>query len=249
MNANAQLWHPAVPGKVISSNEVHVWRSFLDMKAYQREDLLKTLSTDETARAERFHFERERNRFIVAHGVLRQLLGSYLGKSPHELRFEYTSHGKPVLDTQFGEDDFNFNMSHSDAFALYAITQGQNVGIDIERLYDNVEVEQIAKRFFSTKEISSLKEIHKNKRNELFFLYWTRKEAFVKVTGEGISFPLEMCDVSSISGRVLSPIKIVGDKRESSRWYGQDLFPGHGYAAAIAVERSDSNIFCRHYSV
>jgi 4'-phosphopantetheinyl transferase len=123
--------------------------------------------------------------------------------------------------------------------ALYAVTRGRNIGIDIERVRDDVAVEQIAQKFFSQDEISSLERSHKRKRNELFFKYWTRKEAYLKALGEGISFPMEQFDVSLISERVLSPVIFSGDKTESSRWYVQDLFPGCGYAAAIAVERGD----------
>ena len=249
MNTDELQWRRAIPGELIYSNEVHVWRVFLDLTTLQSESLLGILSADELARAGRLRFERDQKRFIVARGILRKILGRYLGKNPHKLRFEYTSHGKPVLATNSGYDTLSFNLSHSDAFALYAVTRGRNIGIDIERVRDDVAVEQIAQRFFSQGEISSLERIHKNKRSEVFFQYWTRKEAFLKATGEGVSFPMEQCDVSLISGRVLSPITLLGDNRESSCWYGQDLFPGHGYAAAIAVEGGDWDLSCWHYSV
>ena len=210
---------------------------------------LGILSTDELERAGRFRFERDQKRFIVARGILRKILGRYLEMNPHKLRFEYTSHGKPVLATNSGYDTLRFNLSHSGAFALYAVTRGRNIGIDIERVRDDIDVEQIARRYFSQGEISSLERIHKNKRSGVFFQYWTRKEAFIKATGEGISFPMEQCDVSLISGRGLSPITLPGDNRESSYWYGQDLFPGRGYAAAIAVDGGDWDLSCWHYSV
>ncbi|MBZ5859376.1 4'-phosphopantetheinyl transferase family protein [Flavihumibacter profundi] len=242
-------WRPAIPGELISSNEVHVWRAWLDLTALQYENLLGFLSKDELARAKRFRFERDQKRFIVARGILRQILGRYLGKKPNELVFEYSSQGKPALATYPGCGTLHFNLSHSDGFALYAVTRDRNIGIDIERIRDDAAVDQIARRFYSQGEISSLFRMHIDRRTELFFQYWTRKEAFIKAIGEGISFPMEQCDVSLISGSVLSPIILHSDKIESLRWYGQDLFPGCGYAAAIAVEGTDWDLSFWHYTL
>jgi 4'-phosphopantetheinyl transferase len=237
MNSEVNQWSQAIPGEMICSNEVHVWRESLDLSTLQDKRLLGILSSDELVRAGRLRFERDQKRFIAARGILRIILGRYLGENPHKIHFEYTSNGKPVLTNNPGYDTLHFNLSHSDALALYAVTRGRNIGIDIERVRDDVAVEQIAQKFFSQDEISSLERIHKRKRNELFFKYWTRKEAYLKAMGEGISFPMEQFDVSLISERVLSPVIYKGDKTESSRWYVQDLFPGCGYAAAIAVEQ------------
>jgi 4'-phosphopantetheinyl transferase len=237
MNTDELQGCRALPWEMICSNEVHVWRELLDLTSLQSKRLLGILSADELLRAGRFRFERDQKRFIAARGILRMILGRYLGESPHKIHFEYTSKGKPVLANNPGYDTLHFNLSHSDALALYAVTRGRNIGIDIERVRDDVAVEQIAQKFFSQDEISSLERIHKHKRNELFFKYWTRKEAYLKAMGEGISFPMEQIDVSLISERVLSPVIFPGDKTGSPRWFVQDLFPGRGYAAAIAVER------------
>jgi 4'-phosphopantetheinyl transferase len=249
MNTYKSKWCPAITEELIYSNQVHVWSVSLDLSLIQSENLAGILSTDELARAGRFHFERDQKRFIVARGILRKILGRYLEKDPHELRFEYTTHGKPVLAKNTGYDTLRFNLSHSGEFALYAITRGRNIGIDIERVRYDLDVMQIAKSYFSQGEFSSLGTVHKNKRPEAFFQYWTRKEAFVKGMGEGISFPMEQCDVSLLSGRSLSPIRLPRDYRESDCWYGQDLFPSRGYAAAIAVEEDNLDLSCGHYFV
>jgi 4'-phosphopantetheinyl transferase len=249
MNTDELLWRPAIPGELIGSNEVHVWRVFLDLTILQSESLPGILSSDELARAGQFRFERDQNRFIVARGMLRKILGHYLGMNPHKLRFEYTPNGKPILATNAGYNTLHFNLSHSNAFALIAVTRGRNIGIDIEHIRDDVDAGQIARRFFSQEEISALERIHKDKQSEVFFQYWTRKEAFLKAMGDGVSFPMEQCDVSLINGRVLSPVRLLGDHRKSSGWYGQDLFPGHGYAAAIAVEGGDWDLSCWDYAV
>jgi len=249
MDTAGLRWCQSIPGELISSNEVHVWRVFLDATNIQSESVTGILSADELAKAEKFHFEGDQKKFIMTRGLLRMILGSYLGKKPGELCFEYNAFGKPVLPADAGCDALQFNLSHSGEIALYAVTRGRNIGIDAERIRDNVDIGQIAKRFFSAEEIRSLDSIHKKNRSEVFFKYWTRKEAFIKARGEGISFPMEQCDVSSISGSMLSPVKLPDNSSESLRWYGQDLFPGPGYAAAIAVEGNDCDISCWHYPV
>ena len=248
MNSELQ-WRLAIPAELIHLNEVHVWRVYLDISTLQSESLRGILSADELERAGRLYFERDQRRFIATRAILRKILSRYLGVQPHDLGFEYTANGKPVLSTNPGCHAISFNLSHSGSFALYAITRDRNIGIDVERVRGGIDVEQIARRYFSPGEISSLEKVHKNKRYALFFQYWTRKEAFTKATGQGISFPMEHCDVSLIRGRTLSPITVLGDNRESSYWYGQDLFPGHGYAAAIAVEGDSYDLSCWHYSV
>jgi len=247
MNTDKLQWSLANTKKLTYSNEVHVWRVKLDITQLQKESLLGMLTADEVERVGRFRFERDQKQFIAARGMLRQLLGRYLGKPPHELRFEYEANGKPVLVTNAGYQTFRFNLSHSDTFALYAVSRDRNIGIDIERVRKDMDIEQIAQRFFTEYEIRSLERVPEKNRPGVFFQYWTRKEAFLKATGEGISFPMEEFDVSLLSRRVLSPITLVGDKRESSRWHVQDLFPGDGYVAAIAVEGCDCDLSCGDY--
>ncbi len=243
----SQLRH-AVPGKLISLSEVHVWRVFLDVTTVEFENLLGFLSVDELARSGRFHFERDQKRFISARGMLRKILGSYLNKHPGKICFVYSSHGKPMLTDNPGDDSICFNLSHSGAFALYAITLRKKIGIDIESIRDDVSVGQVAQQFYSKNEVSSLEKIDINKRPGLFFKYWTRKEAFLKALGKGISFPMEHCDVSLINGSILSPVTVRDNNSVISNLYVQDLFPGNGYAAAIAIEGCDVNISCLHYS-
>ena len=249
MNTDELEWRQAVPGKLINSNEVHVWRVFLDVTTVELENLLRFLSVDELARAERFVFEHDQKRFVTARGMLRKILGSYLNKHPGKICFEYGSHGKPMLADDPGDNNICFNLSHSGSLALYAITLRRKIGIDIENIRDDISVGQVARQFFSQNEVSSLEKIDISKRSRLFFQYWTRKEAFLKARGEGISFPMEQCDVSLISGGVLSPVTVQDNNREFSSLYVQDLFPRNGYAAAIAIEDSDCNISCLDYSI
>jgi len=246
---DGRQWHRAIPGELIHSNEIHVWRAFLDLNSDQLARMAGMLSTDEVERAGRFRFERDQRRFIMARGILREILGRYLGKDPRTLRFDYTTYGKPLLSTSTGYDNIQFNLSHSDAFALYAFTPVRSIGIDIELIRDDVAAEHIAQRFFSVSEISLLEGIDQNKRAGAFFQYWTRKEAFLKALGEGVSFPMEQCDVSFINGSSWSPISMPGNITACPCWYGQDLFPGPGYAAAISAESGDLELSYLDYAL
>jgi 4'-phosphopantetheinyl transferase len=178
----------------------------------------------------------------MARGILRMILAGYLGRKPNELSFEYTSFGKPGLAEKRGNDTISFNLSHSDDMVLYAVTLNRNIDIDVERIKNNVDVVQIANRFFSASEIRSLDVTPEKERPENFFQYWTRKEALVKAIGKGVSFPFEQCDVSLANYSTLAPIKLTGINMENSCWHVQDLFPGDDYVAAIAAERKDLDI-------
>jgi 4'-phosphopantetheinyl transferase len=248
MEKNDQPWQPAIPGRLIHPNEVHVWRASLDLSKPPQENLLGSLSADELSRASRFHFEKDQRRFIGARGILRQILGAYLKKPPHSLQFHYNTNGKPILANAPGEDSLQFNLSHSDNMVLYAITRNRNIGIDLERIREDIEIMQIASRFFSSSEIASIEQTPESNRNELFFQYWTRKEALIKATGEGLSFPIETLDVFGVNGSILSPIPMPSDNGERPQWYVQDLLPGPGYTAAIVVEGGDCGFSCWEYS-
>jgi 4'-phosphopantetheinyl transferase len=249
MNTYEPQWRIGPSGELIYPNQVHIWRAYLDVSETQREELQEILSADELDRAKRFHFEQDRNRFITTRGILRRILGKYLGEQPYNLKFEYTAKGKPVLSTDYDSHTLRFNISHSYVFALYAVTLCRNVGIDIERIREDVAIWEIAKKFFSQGEISSLEKTHENRVHELFFQFWTRKESILKAKGEGISFPMEKVDVTLIGEKILSPFTLPGDEDENMYWFVKDLFPAPGYAAAVAVEGCDCDLSYLHYSV
>ena len=244
MKTDELEWRHAVPGNRINSDEIHVWRAFIDVNTVEFENLSRLLSVDELKRAGRFHFEIDQKRFVAARGILRKILAGYLNMDPVAICFEYNAHGKPML----AGDELYFNLSHSGAFALYAVARRKQIGIDIENMSGKVSVEQVAQQFFSKNEISALEQTDITHRPELFFQYWTRKEAFLKARGEGLSFPMEQCDVSLINGKILSPVTLQGNQKEVSNFYVRDLFPGEGYAAAIAIEEGVYNLSCRHFS-
>ena len=136
---------------------MHVWRAALDVPESQVRNLWDTLTADERQRAERYIFEKDRTHFVVARGLLRVLLGRYLRQDPPHLRFTYGPHGKPALATDTGRATLCFNVSHSHGLALYAVTRGREVGVDVERIRPEVAQEKIAERFFSPREVTVLR--------------------------------------------------------------------------------------------
>jgi len=225
------------PEKItLCSNEVHVWRASLEESQPQVECFRHNLAADEQKRADRFYFQRDRRRFITAHGVLRGILGLYLNVAPNYLSFRYSSYGKPALAWESGGDAIRFNMSHSHGVALYAVTRGREIGIDVEFIRRDLEVEQIAERFFSQSEIAMLRALPPSLQRHAFFLCWTRKEAYIKARGEGLSIPLDQFDVSLIPGKAAGLLNTRPNSDEALGWWLQDLTLDSGYAAALAVE-------------
>jgi len=237
-------WRSPPETLVLGCDEVHVWRATLDQTPSQIQSYLHHLAADEQARAERFHFERDREHFIVARGVLRAILGGYLKRAPERLSFCYSSHGKPALAGESGEDAIHFNVSHSHEIALFAVTRGREVGIDVERIRSNLAVEEIAGRFFSRQEVAMLRALPTEKQREAFFRGWTRKEAYLKARGEGLSLPLDQFDVSLAPGEPAAILGTQPDSSEASRWSLQEVTPAPGYVAALAVEGQGWRLTC-----
>jgi len=220
---------------VLGDDEVHVWRATLDKTPSQIQGFLHSLAADEHVRAERFYFERDREHFIAARGVLRAILGSYLHRTPENLSFCYNAHGKPALAGESDDDAIRFNVSHSHAVALFAVTRGREVGIDLEHIRFDVAVAEIAERFFSRREIATLRALPTETQRQAFFRCWTRKEAYIKARGGGLSLPLDQFDVSLAPGEPAAVLSTQGDPSEASRWSLHELTPAPGYVAALAV--------------
>jgi 4'-phosphopantetheinyl transferase len=230
------LWRSSPAELTLSSAEVHVWRARLDLDAWCVEPLHHHLSADELQRAARFHFPRDRRRYTVARGVLRHILGRYLRRPPSELRFRYSAYGKPALADAFADAEVRFNVSHSHEMALFAVTSGREVGVDIEYLGREIRGEEIAERFFSAHERANLRALPAEMRHQAFFNCWTRKEAYIKAHGEGLSLPLDQFDVSLAPGEPAALLATRSDPQEALRWSLQTLTPGPSYVAALAVE-------------
>jgi 4'-phosphopantetheinyl transferase len=243
------LWNPAPGSFVLSKDEAHVWHASL----LQSESMIKSfaglLTPDEQGRAESYHFRRDRNSFIVARGVLRLILARYLNRAPDELRFAYSPHGKPALLESDDALSLRFNVSHSHEMALYAFTRERAVGIDIEFIHEDFASLQVAGHFFSRSEETMLRSLPSDARARAFFNCWTRKEAYIKARGEGLSYPLDKFSVSLLPGEPASLLQVDDDPLECSRWTLYELSPGQGYVAALAVEGYPSSLTCWEWAV
>ena len=189
------------------------------------------LSADESARAARLVFERHRLRFIAGRAALRRILAAELGVNPVTLTFRYSAAGKPSLDG--GASDVHFNLSHSEQWALVAVTCVGAVGVDIERRRPLADVLRLARTAFSDAEVEELSAVSPTDREDAFFHGWTRKEAYLKARGDKLS--LADFDVSLTADRP-QLLRVSGDPAEPSRWTLTSFVPVAGYAAALCVE-------------
>ena len=228
----------------LADDEVHVWRAVLDQPPSQVQSFLHTLDAEEQARAKRFRFEQDRQHFIAARGVLRDILGGYLNRAPASLAFCASPQGKPALTVEPDRPAIRFNLSHSQGTALYAIARGREVGIDLERIRSDLAIDEIAERFFSRREVAMLRRLPADVRCQAFFLCWTRKEAYLKARGDGLSLSLDQFDVSLVPGEPAALLGTRHDPADVSRWSIQELAPAPGYAAALAVEGRGYRLAC-----
>jgi 4'-phosphopantetheinyl transferase len=240
----ASLWSPPPEIVFLQDDEVHVWKASLKPEGSSVQSLRLTLSPDERARAGRFYFQKDREHFVVARGLLRVILGRYLNREPGQLQFRYNPYGKPALVNHTGKSEICFNVSHSQELALYAITRGREIGVDIERIRPDMVEDQIAERFFSPREVRALRSLPPSSQPVGFFNCWTRKEAYIKARGKGLSFPLDQFDVSLAPGEPTALLHVSADPEEPSRWSLRELAPGSGYAGAVIAEGQDWRLHC-----
>ena len=244
MTSSPSSWDSPPKTLVLPNNAVHVWRASLHVSTSYLRTLEDMLTADEHARAERFYFQKHREHFIAGRGLLRNILSRYLDREPDQLRFCYNSYGKPALTEEAGAEELCFNLSHSHGIALYAITCGREIGIDIEYFRPDVEAEKLAERFFSPREAAVLRALPEHLRKEGFFNCWTRKEAYIKAEGKGMSIPLSAFDVSLTPGEPAALLRSQSHPQETSRWSLQALSPEPGYTAALAVKGHDWELKC-----
>jgi 4'-phosphopantetheinyl transferase len=243
MSCGGTVWHSPRGIYVLPPDEVHVWRARLEQVRGYLASLVHLLSPEERERADGFHFEPDRRRCILARGLLRLLLGHCLGRPANQLQFEYNEFGKPVLAGGL-QPSVQFNLSHSGDFVLIAISRGRALGVDIERMRVDVAAKEIAERFFSVEECRALDTIAPAARCAAFFDCWTRKEAYLKARGDGLSLPLDGFDVSFLPGDQPRLLATRHDPAEVHRWSLHALDGGDGYKAALAVEGGDWKLKC-----
>jgi 4'-phosphopantetheinyl transferase len=232
----APPWEAPPRNLTLNDTEVHIWRASLVQSSETLASYSKMLASDERQRAGRFIFDRDRQRFIVARGILRLLLGRYLEREPELVHFSYSEYGKPDI-SEPARSDLRFNVSHSHELVLYAFTRRRDIGVDVEFVDPGRAVQEIAERFFSAREVAMLRALSPTEQTGAFFACWTRKEAYIKGRGQGLSFPLTQFDVSLIPG---APAELLEcrepAKARAENWSLKEIGAGVDYAAAVAVQ-------------
>lgn len=241
---STQIWHSPPSTQTLGRGEVHVWRAGLKPRASELQNLWSILSTDERARAERFCFQKDRDRFVAARGLLRIILGRYLNFEPRQLRFCCGVHGKPALVPESGVEELSFNLSHSHELALYAVARSRRIGLDLEYLRADLTVDRIAERYFSQRENVLLRSLPASVRREAFFSFWTRKEAYIKACGGSLGLLLEKVDGSLTHAETKTLLDVEGEPRTAACFSLRDLNPGPDYVAALAVEGQGWQLSC-----
>lgn len=227
------VWTEPPPHPTVRADEVHVWLLEIARLAALRARLSTLLESEELARAARFRFEEDRDRFGVCRAAARIVLGRYLGRLPASLRFGRGPRGKPHL-TDAGP--LEFNLAHSGDFGLLAVAPGRAVGVDVEKIDAARSGEDVARRFFAPDEVEWLDALPPADRVAAFFSCWTRKEAYIKARGDGLALPLASFSVSFGRGAAPGLKRSELGRGEAARWIFFDLPSLDGYASALAAE-------------
>ena len=244
------------------AGEIHVWSVPLDPPAELVARHRRLLSEDEIARADRFRFDRHRRRYTVGRGVLRTLLGRYLDTDPAAVAFRYGGNDKPYLADRTairpaGEPESRrpgspargaeagpapaggqalwFNLSNSAELAVVALGTSAEIGVDVEALRPMPDALAIAERFFSAAEREALAAVPAAERDRAFFRCWTRKEAYLKAVGTGITVRLDAFDVTLGPGEPARMLALDGDPEGAAAWRLHHLEPASGYLGALAA--------------
>jgi 4'-phosphopantetheinyl transferase len=231
----------------LAPNEVHVWRVPLNQSAAEILPLERVLSPDEREKAARFYFDKDRRRFVQARAALRFILGEYLQVDPQTLEFSYGPQGKPSLANGHADNSLRFNLSRREGLALIAVTRGREIGVDVELVAADLPVFEIAETTFSEAELGTLRNLPEDLHVAGFFNCWTRKEAYVKARGEGLSFPLKQFDVSLNPGAPAQLIHVRDNLDDINRWTLQEIPVGEDYVAALVVEGTNLKVMFRDW--
>lgn len=241
------VWQAAPHPLVLGPDDVHVWRVSLDVASGLASRLQATLSPDERARASRLRQAHHRDHFTASRGAQRDILARYTGRAAAELGFAYGSKGKPSLVSD-GGPDLRFNISNSGALALCAVALGRDVGVDVECLRPVPRAFRLAEGYFSEREVRSLRSLPEELVERAFLTCWTRKEAFVKAAGTGLSLVLDCFDVGFAPGEPARLLATRPPAPDASQWSLHALEPGDGYVGALVVEAGDVALRCFDWS-
>jgi 4'-phosphopantetheinyl transferase len=244
------IWQQPPLNLNLNLNEIHVWLLDLNLDLHKVDQLSNILSEDELTRAKKFHFEHHQHRFIITRANLRFILSKYLKITAQEIEFIYSEKGKPSLVKTCNQEGIEFNLSHTDNLALYAFTKNQKIGVDLEKIKDNCDIENLAKRFFTNNEYQVISNLERKQQPQAFFQAWTSKEAYLKATGEGLGGGLENIEIN-LHSQERELVRIEGNKQLVENWTLEKIDINDDYIATLAVKNLKKEImlhyFCNNY--
>ncbi len=201
----------------LTATDVHLWTVDLAQSPELIAHLATILNAAEQERANRFYFPQDAQRFIVGRGMLRCIVGTYLGIAPHDVQLGYGDRGKPHIIGSDPPTDLQFNLAHSHDLAVYAIARDRHIGVDLERVRAMPKATQLAKRFFSDREFQSLQHLPTDQQTTTFLRYWTCKEAYVKACGVGLALPTREIEIG-LDGAEAELLSVRGDRATAQQW-------------------------------
>ncbi len=225
----------------LKNNQIHIWKIDVNNKALNLNHLYtNVLSVDEKRRAGRLRSEKDKKRFVISRGLLRENLGHYTGVNPSEIVFTYNNHGKPGIKPEHNRENIKFNVSHSRDLAVYAICANREIGVDLEYIREVSSADRIIKRFFTSEEKDYYNSLPRYKKKMAFFTLWTRKEAYSKARGMGIGLPLKEYDLNLLPNST--------ETYARSKWSLIDIEVDKDYLAALATEGNNLEICSYEYA-
>jgi 4'-phosphopantetheinyl transferase len=240
------MWRTPCSPVVLLDNEVHVWRAALDVSDRQLDTYRRSLSVEEHQRMRRLRTRSDQQHFVASRGILRALLGHYAHIAPANIAFSYSTYGKPSLQSSDGIAALTFNLSHANGQAIYAVSSGRAVGVDIEYVRHSFDYESLASSFFASQERAALWRLPEQQRLAEFFRLWVCKEAYVKAHGLGFALPLDQFAII-LPDNGTAEVPHIYDENDADRWSLCELPAAGGYAAALAVEGADWHLRCWDY--
>lgn len=233
INISIEDWNKTQPSPLLRDREVHLWRVELERDRTETDLLFELLSDDECERANKYRFSKDRSHFVVGRATLRKIIGGYLGVSPEKIVFSIRHYGKPYLS---GVDrDLRFNVTHSNGVAVIAVTKGRELGVDIEFFNPEFDIFSVAPSVFTSIEVSHLRSLAANLQTAVFFAGWTRKEAFLKAMGDGLSSSNELQPAVSFFSDEDVSFDLLDNGRKT-KWSLTSFLIQDDFKAALAVE-------------
>lgn len=231
---NTSHSNPSSPAIHLAGDEIHLWNASLVQPAAVIAHFATLLSADEKTRAGRFYFEKDRARYIVGRGLLRKILGAYLGLDPAWIEFSYGSYGKPALKVGDLNHTLEFNLAHSADRVLYAFCWNRALGVDLEHIRPMENQDDFAAQIFAPSESTLITSLDGEQKQRTFFTIWTCKEAFFKASGDGLTKPIADAEIVVDVGGTASLLSIAGDPQQASGWCLETFQPATDYQAALA---------------